>query len=333
MKTGIPLLQSSFSSRLASAAAAAFMALGAAPAHAESAYPSKPIEIVVASSAGGILDTIARTAAHGIERLGQPAVVKNLPGGGGTIGTYAVARAPGDGYTLGAVATSHAINPSIYSKLQYDTAHGFSNITQMVELTNFLVANPSVPASNLKEFIALAKSKPGSLTYGSAGTGQSNHLSGELLQQAAGIKLVHVPYRGSAQALTDLLGGSLSVMFVDALSAEPYVKSGKLKLIAVTGLERSPAYPDYPTLNESGLPGFNGNTWLGLVAPPGVPKGIIEKLQGAVRAEFDDPVVRKRLLGQGVIPVASEPQAFSEFLDGEMKRWAQVIKTAGINAN
>ncbi|MDF8362265.1 tripartite tricarboxylate transporter substrate binding protein [Achromobacter anxifer] len=333
MKTGIPLLQSSFSSRLASAAAAAFMALAAVPAHAESAYPSKPIEIVVASSAGGILDTIARTAAHGIERLGQPAVVKNLPGGGGTIGTYAVARAPGDGYTLGAVATSHAINPSIYSKLQYDTAHGFSNITQMVELTNFLVANPSVPASNLKEFIALAKSKPGSLTYGSAGTGQSNHLSGELLQQAAGIKLVHVPYRGSAQALTDLLGGSLSVMFVDALSAEPYVKSGKLKLIAVTGLERSPAYPDYPTLNESGLPGFNGNTWLGLVAPPGVPKGIIEKLQGAVRAEFDDPVVRKRLLGQGVIPVASEPQAFSEFLDGEMKRWAQVIKTAGINAN
>lgn len=333
MKTGIPLLQSSFSSRLASAAAAAFMALGAVPAHAESAYPSKPIEIVVASSAGGILDTIARTAAHGIERLGQPAVVKNLPGGGGTIGTYAVARAPGDGYTLGAVATSHAINPSIYSKLQYDTAHGFSNITQMVELTNFLVANPSVPASNLKEFIALAKSRPGSLTYGSAGTGQSNHLSGELLQQAAGIKLVHVPYRGSAQALTDLLGGSLSVMFVDALSAEPYVKSGKLKLIAVTGLERSPAYPDYPTLNESGLPGFNGNTWLGLVAPPGVPKGIIEKLQGAVRAEFDDPVVRKRLLGQGVIPVASEPQAFSEFLDGEMKRWAQVIKTAGINAN
>ncbi|OAE60838.1 ABC transporter substrate-binding protein [Achromobacter insolitus] len=333
MKTGVPLLQSSFSSRVASAVVAAFMALGSAPAHADPAYPSKPIEVIVASSAGGILDTIARTAAHGIERLGQPAVVKNLPGGGGTIGTQAVARAPGDGYTLGAVATSHAINPSMYAKLQYDTARGFSNITQMVELTNFLVANPAVPASNLKEFIALAKSKPSTLTYGSAGVGQSNHLSGELLQQAAGIKLVHVPYRGSAQALTDLLGGSLSVMFVDALSAEPYVKSGKLKLIAVTGLERSPAYPDYPTLNESGLPGFNGNTWLGLVAPAGVPKAIVDKLQGAVRAEFEDPAVRKRLLGQGVIPVASSPQNFSEFLDGEMKRWSQVIKTAGIDAN
>ncbi|MDF3862133.1 tripartite tricarboxylate transporter substrate-binding protein, partial [Achromobacter denitrificans] len=181
--------------------------------------------------------------------------------------------------------------------------------------------------------IALAKAKPGTLTYGSAGVGQSNHLSGELLQQDAGIKLVHVPYRGSAQALTDLLGGSLSVMFVDALSAEPYVKAGKLKLIAISGLERSPAYPDYPTLNESGLPGFNGNTWLGLVAPAGVPKGIVDKLQAAVRAEFDDPAVRKRLLGQGVIPVASAPQEFSAFLDSEIKRWAQVIKTAGIQAN
>jgi len=331
MKTVIRRLHPSLRAACAAAVLLATAVSGAA--RADSPYPSKPIEIIVASSAGGILDTIARTAAHGIERLGQPAVVKNLPGGGGTIGTQAVARAAGDGYTLGAVATSHAINPSMYAKLLYDTSQGFTNVTQMVELTNFLVANPSVPASNLKELIALAKAKPGTLTYGSAGVGQSNHLSGELLQQDAGIKLVHVPYRGSAQALTDLLGGSLSVMFVDALSAEPYVKAGKLKLIAITGLERSPAYPDYPTLNESGLPGFNGNTWLGLVAPAGVPKGIVDKLQAAVRAEFDDPAVRKRLLGQGVIPVASAPQEFSAFLDSEIKRWAQVIKTAGIQAN
>lgn len=331
MKTVIRRLHPSLRAACAAAVLLATAVSGAA--RADSPYPSKPIEIIVASSAGGILDTIARTAAHGIERLGQPAVVKNLPGGGGTIGTQAVARAAGDGYTLGAVATSHAINPSMYAKLLYDTSQGFTNVTQMVELTNFLVANPSVPASNLKELIALAKAKPGTLTYGSAGVGQSNHLSGELLQQDAGIKLVHVPYRGSAQTLTDLLGGSLSVMFVDALSAEPYVKAGKLKLIAISGLERSPAYPDYPTLNESGLPGFNGNTWLGLVAPAGVPKGIVDKLQAAVRAEFDDPAVRKRLLGQGVIPVASAPQEFSAFLDSEIKRWAQVIKTAGIQAN
>ncbi|MCD0502289.1 tripartite tricarboxylate transporter substrate binding protein [Bordetella petrii] len=314
---------------LAALAAAGVPAVASAQSH----YPAKPIEVIVASSAGGILDTIARTAAHGIERLGQPAVVKNMPGGGGTIGTAAVARAPGDGYTLGAVATSHAINPSMYAKLSYDTARDFADITQMVELTNFLVVNPSVPASNLKEFIALAKARPGSLSFGSAGVGQSNHLSGELLQQEAGIKLVHVPYRGSAQALTDVIGGAVSGMFVDALSAEPYVKAGKLKLIAATGLERSPAYPDYPTLNESGLPGFNGNTWLALVGPAGVPKDIVAELHRAVQDEFNDPAVRKRLLSQGVIPVASTPEAFSAFMGGETKRWADVIKTAGIEAN
>lgn len=314
----------------ATIAMAAFVSM---PAFSQQAYPSKPIEIIVASSAGGILDTIARTAAHGIERLGQSAVVKNMPGGGGSIATAALARARGDGYTLGAVATSHAINPSVYPELAYDTLKDFVNITQMVELTNFLVVHPSVPASNLKEFIALAKEKPGSLTYGSAGVGQSNHLSGELLQQEAGIKLVHVPYRGSAQALTDVIGGSVSGMFVDALSAEPYVKAGKLKLIAATGLKRSPAYPDYPTLDESGLPGFNGNTWLGIVAPAGVPKDIVDKLQKAVHDEFSDPAVKERLLKQGVIPIASTPQEFDKFLKNELQRWSQVIKAADIKAN
>jgi len=300
---------------------------------AEEKFPVKPVEIIVASSAGGILDTIARIAAHGIERLGQPGVVKNMPGGGGTIGTAAVARARADGYTLGAIATSHGINPSLYSNLPFDTKRDFTNITRMVELTNFLVVNPAVPASNLKEFIALAKEKPGTLTYGSAGQGQSNHLSGELLQQKAGIKLVHVPYRGSAQALTDVIGGTVSAMFVDALSAEPYVKAGKVKLIAATGLTRSPAYPDYPTLNDSGLPGFNGNTWLGLVAPANTPKAIIDKLYGAVREEFQNPEVKARLIKQGVTPVASPPDKFSAFLDDEMHRWHEVIQAAGIKAN
>lgn len=296
-------------------------------------YPVKPIEIIVASSAGGILDTIGRTAAHGLERLGQTAVVKNMPGGGGTIGTAAVARAASDGYTLGAVATSHAINPSVYSKLSYDTERDFTNISQMVELTNFLVVNPSVPASNLKEFIALAKAKPGTLTYGSAGVGQSNHLAGELLQQEAGIKMIHVPYRGSAQALTDVVGGSVSGMFVDALSAEPFVKTGKLKLIAITGLTRSPAYPDYPTLNESGLPGFNGNSWLGLVGPAGLQKDVVEKISAAVQKEFNDPAVRKRLIAQGVIPVASTPKEYDQFLASELKRWASVIKLGGVKVD
>lgn len=311
----------------------AMAVLSVAPAASQPTFPSKPIEVIVASSAGGILDTIARTAARGLEKLGQPTVIKNMPGGGGSIGTAAVARASGDGYTLGAVATSHTINPSVYPELQYDTLKDFVNITQMVQLTNFLVVNPSVPASNLKEFIALAKKNPGSLTYGSAGIGQSNHLSGELLQQEAGIKLVHVPYKGSAQALTDVVGGSVSGMFVDALSAEPFIKSGRLKLIATTGLQRSPAYPDYPTLSESGLPGFNGNTWLGIVAPAGVSPEIVDKLYKAMHAEFNHPEVQRRLLSQGVIPVASSPQEFDKFVKDQLKRWAEVLEVAKVQAN
>ncbi len=305
----------------------------AGPASAQQGYPSKPIEVIVASSAGGILDTIGRIAARGIERLGQPAVVKNLPGGGGTIGTAAVARAQPDGYTVGAIATSHVINPSIYANLQYDTLKDFVNLTQMVELTNVLVVHPSVPANNLEEFIALAKAKPGELTFGSAGVGQSNHMSGELLQQEAKIKLVHVPYKGSAQALTDLVGGSISSMFVDALSAEPFIKSGKLKLIAATGLKPSPAYPDYPTLNDSGLPGFNGNTWLGVVAPAGVSPEIVKKLHEAIQAEFNEPSVKERLNKQGVIPVASSPEDFDKFVRSEIARWKTVTKAADIKSN
>ena len=320
------------SSRLAGALLAT-LAVAPMQAYAQQAYPSKPIEIIVASSAGGILDTIARAAAYGLERLGQSAVAKNLPGGGGTIATAALARMPGDGYTLGAVATSHAINPNIYNKLAYDTGRDFTNITQMVELTNFLVVNPSVPASNLKEFIALAKAKPGTLTYGSAGVGQSNHLSGELLQQDAGIKLVHVPYRGSAQALTDVIGGSVSAMFVDALSAEPYVKAGKLKLIAATGLARSPAYPDYPTLAESGLPGFNGNTWLGLVAPAGVPPEVVKRVHDAAVKALQDPKIRKRLEDGGSIVEGSTPTEYANLIKRELELRKRIATEQKIQLN
>lgn len=303
--------------------------LGATAAHAED-YPNKPIELIVASSAGGILDTVSRLAGRGIEQLGQPVVPKNAPGGGGTIATGMGARADADGYTIVGIATSHGINPSIYPDLQYDTLNDFEYITQMVELTNFLVVNPEIPADNLKEFIQLAKDNPGKYTYGSAGVGQSNHLSGELLQRDADIELVHVPYRGSAQALTDVVGGAIDGMFVDALSAEPLIKEGRVKLIAATGLERSPSYPDYPTLNESGLPGFNGNTWLGLVVPAGVPEDIVNSLQQAVYDEFNKPETEELLIKQGVVPVASNPAEFKAFVEEEVQRWEEVIKEADI---
>ncbi len=293
-------------------------------------YPNRPIKMIVASTAGGILDTVGRTVATGLsEALGQPVVVENRPGAGGTIGTEGALKAPADGYLLVKVATSHAINPSVYSKMPYDTMKDLVAVSQTVNLTNMLVAHPSVPASNVRELIALAKAKPGSITYGSAGNGQSNHLSGALLASMADVQMTHIPYKGSAAALTDVLAGNVSMMFVDILSAMPHVRSGKLKVLAVTGLARSPAAPDYPTVAESGLPGFNGSSWLGLVARAGTPKEIVDQLSSAVSKVLNSPEVRQRLLSQGVEPVGSSSEQFTAFLTAEIGRWGQAVKVSG----
>jgi tripartite-type tricarboxylate transporter receptor subunit TctC len=304
--------------------------LAAAAARAQESYPSRPVTLVIASVPGGILDTVGRIAGRGIETLGQPVVYQNVGGAGGILGTEVVAKAAPDGYTLGAVATSHAINPSVYAKMPYDTVRDLAPVVHSVNLTNLLVVNPSVPAANLQELIALARSKPGSLSFGSAGIGQSNHLSGEMLRSMAGIDIVHVPYKGSAAALNDVLAGHVPMMFIDVLSATPHVKAGKLRVIAATGLQRSAAVPEYPTLNESGVPGFNGNSWLGVVARAGTPKPILDKLAEAVTRELQSNATRTRLLAQGVEPVGGTPEQFAVFLNGEMKRYATVVAAAGI---
>ena len=297
-------------------------------------YPAKPLRMVVASAAGGILDTVARTIAIKLsEQIGQQVVVDNRPGAGGIIGTDIVAKSPPDGYTIGKVATSHAINPAVYSKMPYDTLKDFAPISHTVNLTNLLVAHPSLPAGNVKELIALARAKPKSITFGSAGNGQSNHLSGELFKSMAGIDIVHVPYKGSAPALTDVLAGNISMMFVDVLSALPHVKAGKLKVLAVTGLKRSAAVPDYPTVHESGVAGFNGNSWLGLVAPAGTPKEIVAKLSEEVAKILNSPEVRERFIAQGVEPVGSTPEQFAAFIEAEMPRWASAAKSSGAGNN
>lgn len=301
------------------------------PSWSDPSYPNKPVKIVVASAAGGILDTVARTIAQGLsQRTGQQFIVENKPGAGGIIGTEIVARAAPDGYTAGKIATSHAINPYVYAKLPYDTMKDLAPVAQTVNLTNLLVVHPSVPANNLKELIALAKKEPGKLTFGSAGVGQSNHMSGEVMKQMAGIDIVHIPYKGSAPALTDLLAGNINMMFVDALSAAPHVKSGKIKVIAATGLNRSPALPDYPTLNESGLPGFNGNSWLGIVLPGATPAPVVEKLSKEIAAVLNAPDVKQSLISKGVEPVGSSPEQFKAFIESEMKRYEQAAKNAGI---
>jgi len=298
-------------------------------AHAQG-YPTKPIRMVVPSVAGGILDTVARTVAGKLsERLGQQVIIDNRPGAGSTIGSDIVAKSAPDGYTIAMVATSHAINPGVYSKLPYDTLKDFAPITHGVNLTNALVVHPSLPVNNVKELIALAKSQPGKLTFGSAGNGQSNHLSGELLKIMAGIDMTHVPYKGSAPALTDVLAGNISMMFVDILSALPHVKAGKLRLLAVTGFKRSAAVPEYPTVDESGVQGFNGNSWLGLVGRAGTPKEIIAKLSAETTKILQSPEVRERFLAQGVETVGGTPEQYQAFIEAEIPRWARAAKASG----
>ncbi|TAK68736.1 MAG: tripartite tricarboxylate transporter substrate binding protein [Betaproteobacteria bacterium] len=299
------------------------------PAHAQN-YPSKPIRMVVPSAAGGILDTVARTVAGKLsEPLGQQVIIDNRPGAGSTIGSDIVAKSAPDGYTIAMIATSHAINPSVYSKLPYDTLKDFAPITHGVNLTNALVVHPSLPINNVKELIALAKAQPGKLTFGSAGNGQSNHLSGELLKVMAGIDMTHVPYKGSAPALTDVLAGNISMMFVDILSALPHVKAGKLRLLAVTGFKRSAAVPEYPTVDESGVQGFNGNSWLGLVGRAGTPKEIIAKLSAETTKILQSPEVRERFLAQGVETVGGTPEQYQAFIEAEIPRWARAAKASG----
>ncbi len=303
--------------------------LWAGSAHAQG-YPTKPIRMVVPSVAGGILDTVARTVAGKLsERLGQQVIIDNRPGAGSTIGSDIVAKSAPDGYTIAMVATSHAINPGVYSKLPYDTLKDFAPITHGVNLTNALVVHPSLPVNNVKELIALAKSQPGKLTFGSAGNGQSNHLSGELLKIMAGIDMTHVPYKGSAPALTDVLAGNISMMFVDILSALPHVKAGKLRLLAVTGFKRSAAVPEYPTVDESGVQGFNGNSWLGLVGRAGTPKEIIAKLSAEATKILQSPEVRERFLAQGVETVGGTPEQYQAFIEAEIPRWARAAKASG----
>lgn len=309
------------------AAASVFLVPGTPRAET---WPAKPVTLVVASLPGGILDTVGRIVAHGMEKMGQPVVVQNLPGAGSSLGTAAVARAAPDGYTLGMVATSHAINPSIYKRLPYDTQRDLVPISHAVNLINVLVVSPNTPVSTLKEFIALAKRKPGDLTYGSAGNGQSNHLSAEMLKSGAGIKLTHVPYKGSAAAIADVQAGMINCMFVDVLSAMPLIKAGKLKAIAVTSTARVPTAPDIPTFAESGMPEFQGASWLGVIGNAGMPRALVDKISANVAQTMRDPAVRQRLVSMGVEPVGSTPEQFAKFLDSETARYAAAVKTAGV---
>ena len=264
-------------------------------------YPTKPIRIVVPFPAGGTTDVLARAAAQKLtESLGQPAVVDNRPGAGGNIGAELVAKSPPDGYTLlmGTVGT-HAINPSLYPKMPYDHVKDFAPVILVAGVPNVLVINPALPVNSVQELIAYAKANPGKLNFASSGNGTSIHLSGELFKTMAGVQMTHVPYKGSAPALQDLVGGQVQLMFDNLPSSLALIKGGKLKALAVTSSARAAALPDVPTLAESGLPGFEASSWFGLLAPAGTPQPIILKVNGDVAKWLASPEAKEKLLAQG----------------------------------
>jgi tripartite-type tricarboxylate transporter receptor subunit TctC len=301
----------------------------AAPALAQS-YPAKPVRIVVPYPPGGPNDIVARTVGQKLsEQLGQPVIVDNKPGASGNIGAESVAKSPADGYTLLLLTTGHTINPSLYPKLGYDLAKDLAPVTQLTAGPMVVIVNPSLPAKNIKELISLAKAKPGALNFGSAGNGSSTHLAPELFSSMAGIKMNHIPYKGSAPALTDLMAGQIQVAFDFMISAMPHVKSGKIKALAVTSTTRSPAAPDLPTVAESGVPGFEVIGWNGLVVPARTPKEIVAKLNAELKKALDQPDTKERFAAQGFSATWTTPEKFGAYIESEHAKWAKVVKDSG----
>ena len=300
---------------------------------ADAAFPTHPIKIIVGYAPGGTTDIIARLIAPRMaDRLGHAVVVENRPGAGGNLGAELVARAAPDGHTLQmGTAGNMTVNPSIYANLKFDPVRDFEPISLVAAVPNMMVVNPSVPAKTVAEFIAWAKERPDKVFFASSGIGNTPHMTGELFNLTAGLSLVHVPYKGSGPALTELIGGqSAHVMFDNMPSAIGHVRSGALRALATTGPKRSPAAPDLPTLQESGLKDFDVQAWFGLFAPARTPAPVVEKLHAAVLAALADPATRKSLDSLGAEVVGNTPAEFGRMVETEGKRWAEVVKAANI---
>lgn len=297
-------------------------------------YPNKAVRMIVPFAPGGSTDIVARVVAQKLtEAWGQTAVVENRAGGGTVIGTDAVAKSAPDGYTLLMAPAPFAINPSLLNKLPYDTLADFAPITLVYTTPLVLVVNPNVPAKSVSEFTALAKARPRALNFGSSGTGGSNHLAGELFNAMAGVKMVHIPYKGNAPALADLVGGHVDAVFNGLTSAVALIRSGKLRALAVTSRRRAEALPEIPTLDESGLKGFEAVAWTGIVAPAKTPHEVIMRISADVKKIVNTPEVRERLKDDGSDPVGNSPDEYATFLREEVAKWAKVIKFAGVKAD
>ena len=305
--------------------------LSAAPAQAQGTWPDKPLKLVVPYPAGGNADNTARLLATQLgQRLGQQVVVDNRPGGSGTIGAAAVAKAPADGYTLLLDATAFTVNPSLFPKLPFDAAKDFAPISLVLQVPLLMVVPANSPFQSVADLAKAARARPGHLTYASAGNGGAQHLAGELFKQGQKVAITHIPYRGGAPALTDLIGGQVDLMFSATTASGPFVKSGKLRALAISSPRRVEGWESVPTVAESGVPGFQVSEWNGLFAPAGTPRPVLERLEAETRAIVASPEMKKRFAELGVQGVGSSAQEFSSFLKAETTKWAEVIRTSGI---
>jgi tripartite-type tricarboxylate transporter receptor subunit TctC len=297
-------------------------------------YPAKPIRFIVPFPAGGIADVFARVIGGKLnDAWGQTVVVENRPGAGGNIGAEAVAKSPPDGYTIlmGSIGT-HAVNVSLFKRLPYDPVKDFAPVALVLEADGLLVLHPSVPARSVKELIALAKGRPAQIAYASAGNGTAGHLAGELFKTMAQVDMVHIPYKGNVPAITDLIGGQTSLLFATMPTVLPQVQAGRLKALAVTSAQRSPAAPDLPTIAEA-LPGFEVTNWIGVFAPAGTPREVVTKLNGEVLRVMQASDIQARLTTEGAKSSAKTPEEFGAFVRSEIAKWAKVIQQAGIRVD
>ncbi|HEY1288729.1 MAG TPA: tripartite tricarboxylate transporter substrate binding protein [Burkholderiales bacterium] len=305
-----------------------------AAANAQEAYPSRPVKFILPFPPGGGTDILGRIIAERLSAsLGQPVVTENRGGAGGNVGAEAAAHSAPDGYTIVLVAPSLAISPSLYSKLNYDPVKDFSPISLVATVPNVMIANPSVEAKNLQEFIALARSRPGQMNFGSGGAGTSNHLAGELFNIVTGAKLVHVPYKGVNLAMQGVLAGEIQLVFIGIPAALPHIKAGKLRALALVAPQRSPALPEVPTVAEAGLKDFEVTTWYGVLAPAGTPRPIVTRLNGELVKIMHTPEVKERLATMATDPLTSTPEEFAAYLKREIAKWGEVVRKANLKAD
>jgi tripartite-type tricarboxylate transporter receptor subunit TctC len=305
---------------------------GAAIAQATSeSYPLRPVRVVVGLAPGGGTDIQTRLIAQKLsEHLGRSFVVENRTGAGGTVAYAFVAKSPADGYTLLGVASGYSITPAVFSRLSYDPVKDFDPVSLAIEAPILLLVHPAVPVKNVSELIALAKARPNALDFGSAGHGTSTHMAMELFKSMAGVRLVHVPYKGTGQALTDLLAGQIPVLFGNILSCLPYVKAGRLRALAVTSSKRSAAMPELPSIAEAGVPGYNTTTWHGWLAPAGTSTAVVQRLSSEIAKVVRSPEVMEKMSGDGGVAVGSTPEQFARHLVAEIARWRKVVRETGV---